>query len=57
MFAPNALWYGLAGIALVFPIFYYRHYVVDKGEWPEAAKKDFGIVATPKLDVIGSDRY
>ncbi len=57
VFAPNALWYGLAAIALVFPIFYYRHYVVDKGAWPEAAEKDFGIVATPKLDVVKSDRY
>ena len=43
VFAPNALWYGLAAIAVVLPIFYYRHYVVDKGIWPEAARRDLGI--------------
>jgi amino acid transporter len=44
VFAPNALWYGLGAIALVIPLFYYRHYVVDKGNWPAAAQRDLGII-------------
>ncbi len=47
VFAPNALWYGLGAIALVIPIFYYRHYVVDQGHWPAAAQRDLGIVDIP----------
>jgi amino acid transporter len=43
VFAPNALWYGLGAISLVIPIFFYRHYVVDKGLWPQAAQRDLGI--------------
>ncbi len=43
VFDPNALWYGLGAIAIIFPIFYYRHYVVDKGVWPESARKDLEI--------------
>lgn len=39
VFDPNALWYGLGAIVLIIPIFYYRHYIVDKGVWPEAAAK------------------
>lgn len=31
---PMALWAGLAGIAVVIPIFLYRHYVVDGGKFP-----------------------
>ncbi|SFV36815.1 APC family permease [Hyphomicrobium facile] len=42
-FAPNALFYGLGVIAVVVLMFIYRHYIVDKGEWPEQAKKDLGI--------------
>lgn len=43
VFAPNALLYGLVAITIVLPIFYYRHYIVDKGVWPEAAQKDLGL--------------
>jgi amino acid transporter len=43
VFAPNALWYGLGAVLLIVPIFYYRHYVVDKGEWPAEAQEDLGI--------------
>lgn len=43
VFAANALWYGLAAMALIVPIFYYRHHIVDKGVWPEAAQKDLGL--------------
>ncbi|MDF5713978.1 MAG: APC family permease [Rhizonema sp. NSF051] len=38
--APHALWYALGAITLIFPIFYYRHYVVDKGVWPSSAQTD-----------------
>ena len=34
-FAPNALYFGIGMIALVIPIFWYRHYLVDKGIWPQ----------------------
>ena len=43
VFAPNALWYGLGVIALVIPLFCYRHYFVDKGVWPEEAQKHLQI--------------
>jgi len=32
---PNALWYGLAFGALIIPVFFYRHYVQDKGRFPD----------------------
>jgi amino acid transporter len=44
VFAPNALWYGLGAIALVIPIFYYRHYIIDQGQWPAAAQRDLDLV-------------
>jgi amino acid transporter len=43
VFAPNALWYGLGAMALVVPIFWYRHYYIDRGVWPTAAQEDLGI--------------
>ena len=32
---PNALWYGLAFGALIIPVFLFRHYVQDKGRFPD----------------------
>jgi hypothetical protein len=32
---PNALWYGLLFGALIIPVFVYRHYVQDKGRFPD----------------------
>jgi amino acid transporter len=32
---PNALWYGLLFGALIIPVFLYRHYVQDKGRFPD----------------------
>jgi len=49
VFAPNALWYGLGIIALVIPIFCYRHYVVDKGVWPKAAQEHLEIERRPSV--------
>ena len=43
VFVANALFYGLGVIAVILLLFLYRHYIVDKGEWPEQAKKDLGI--------------
>jgi amino acid transporter len=43
VYAPGALWFGLAASALCIPIFYYRHYIVDKGQWPAAAQEHLGI--------------
>lgn len=40
VFDKNALLYGVIGIITVFPIFYYRHYVVDRGIWPTVVKED-----------------
>jgi amino acid transporter len=45
VYAPGALWFGLVAIALCLPIFYYRHYIVDKGRWPAAAQEHLGIEA------------
>jgi amino acid transporter len=32
---PNALWYGLLFGALIIPVFLFRHYVQDKGRFPD----------------------
>jgi amino acid transporter len=39
----NALWSGLVFAALIFPVFWYRHYVVDKGKFPKEAYDDLGL--------------
>ncbi len=39
----NALWSGLAFAAVIFPVFWYRHYVVDKGVFPREAYEDLGL--------------
>jgi hypothetical protein len=39
----NALWSGLAFAALIFPVFWYRHYIVDKGKFPKEAYEDLGL--------------
>ncbi|AZL58875.1 APC family permease [Tabrizicola piscis] len=39
----NALWSGLVFAALIFPVFWYRHYVVDKGKFPKEAYEDLGL--------------
>lgn len=42
-FAPGALWYGLAAMLFVIPLFWYRHHYGDKGICPTAAQEDLGI--------------
>jgi amino acid transporter len=39
----NALWSGLIFAALIFPVFWYRHYIVDKGKFPKEAYEDLGL--------------
>lgn len=44
---PNALWYGLAFALVIIPVFLYRHYVQDKGRFPDHMLVD--------LDLKGQD--
>lgn len=39
----NALWAGLIFAALIFPVFWYRHYVQDGGKFPKEAYDDLGL--------------
>jgi len=39
----NALWSGLAFAALIFPVFWFRHYYQDKGKFPKEAYDDLGL--------------
>jgi len=39
----NALWAGLIFAAMILPVFYWRHYVVDKGHFPKEAMEDLGL--------------
>jgi amino acid transporter len=39
----NALWSGLIFASLIFPVFWYRHYVVDGGKFPKEAYEDLGL--------------
>lgn len=40
-----ALWAGLIAAALILPVFCFRHYVQDKGRFPEHMLKDLGMEA------------
>jgi amino acid transporter len=39
----NALWSGLIFAAFIFPVFWYRHYMVDGGKFPKEAYEDLGL--------------
>lgn len=39
----NALWSGLIFAAFIFPVFWYRHYIVDGGKFPKEAYDDLGL--------------
>lgn len=45
----NALWAGVIFAALIIPVFAWRHYVVDKGVFPQAALDDLGLSNDGKL--------
>ncbi|MDE2445088.1 MAG: APC family permease [Alphaproteobacteria bacterium] len=40
----SALWVGLIFAALIFPVFYFRHYMQDGGKFPKEALDDLGIM-------------
>jgi len=42
---PNALWWGLGISAMIIPVFWFRHYVQDKGKFPDRMLDDLGIKA------------
>ena len=42
---PLALWAAVVGIALVVPLFLYRHYVQDGGRFPAHMLEDLGMPA------------
>ncbi len=39
----NALWAGLIFAAFIIPVFYYRHYIQDKGRFPAGALEALGL--------------
>ena len=39
----NALWSGVIFAALILPVFWFRHYVQDKGHFPKEAMEDLGL--------------
>lgn len=41
----DALWYGLGAAALIIPVFAFRHYVQDKGQFPPQMMADLGLKA------------
>ncbi|MDQ4116246.1 MAG: amino acid permease, partial [Actinomycetota bacterium] len=36
----GSLWFGLVGAAIIVPVFAYRHYVQDKGTFPDSLYED-----------------
>jgi amino acid transporter len=40
---PTVLWWGLGFAALILPVFYYRHYVQDRGQFPKGALEELGL--------------
>jgi amino acid transporter len=43
---PMALWAGLFTAALIIPVFCYRHFIQDRGKFPEHMLEDLGIKAS-----------
>lgn len=41
----NPLWWGLFAAALIIPVFWFRHYVQDKGQFPARMMEDLGLKA------------
>jgi amino acid transporter len=39
----NALWYGLIFAAMIIPVFWYRHYVQDKGKFPDSMLSELNL--------------
>ncbi len=41
--APNPLWVGIIFAALIIPVFYFRHFVQDRGKFPAGAHEEIGL--------------
>lgn len=39
----DALWYGLGFAAVIIPVFWFRHYIQDKGQFPPQMMEDLGL--------------
>jgi amino acid transporter len=39
----NSLWSGLVFAAFIFPVFWFRHYLIDGGKFPKEAYDDLGL--------------
>jgi amino acid transporter len=44
---PSALWAGLITAALILPVFCYRHYIQDKGKFPDQMLEDLQVGGRP----------
>jgi len=44
---PWALWAGILAAALIMPVFWYRHYLQDKGRFPEKMLEDLQVGGMP----------
>lgn len=40
---PMALWAGIITAALIIPVFFYRHYIQDRGQFPAQMLEDLGV--------------
>ncbi|MDR4306224.1 APC family permease [Chelatococcus sambhunathii] len=54
---PMALWAGLITAALIVPVFFFRHYIQDKGKFPPQMLEDLGVgedhvISTRKAGVL-----
>ena len=55
---PNALWAGLITAALIVPVFWFRHYVQDRGKFPDHMFADLGLTpADVKVRKAGALPY
>jgi amino acid transporter len=55
---PNALWAGLIAAALIVPVFWFRHYVQDRGKFPDHMFADLGLTpADAKVKKAGALPY
>jgi amino acid transporter len=43
VWGPGTLWSGVAAALLIIPVFAYRHYVVDKGKFPDETYETAGV--------------
>ncbi|RIX97441.1 APC family permease [Aureimonas flava] len=47
---PTALWAGIVTAALIVPVFCYRHYIQDRGRFPEQMLADLGIAPGARME-------